>query len=381
VTGPSWEQVCARRLERHALSAPAPADRIADVVSAVCGVHAQVLPAAEVSVGVRVAGVTRAHVREALWTDHSLVKTRGPRGTVHLLATADLPMWIGALSATPPVRSPFPADVRMTPEQTDQVVEAIAAALAVADLTVDELTEAIVERTGSWAGDPVMEAFQTKWPRWRQAEDTATRRGAMCFGPTRDRKLTYTSPTRWLPGLRPMAGPDALAELVRRYLYAYGPATPAHFARWLSVPVRWAAELFDSLELQKLTVDGAAAWVAAGDADFPDDEPRGVRLLPYFDAYGVGCHPRERVFPGRAAKRALARGQAGNFPLLLVDGVVAGVWHQRRGGRRVTVTVEPIATLDAARRRELDEQVMRIGQILEGTATLTIGTVSAGPHA
>ena len=45
--------------------------------------------------------------------------------------------------------------------------------------------------------------------------------------------------------------------------------------------------------------------------------PRGVRLLPYFDAYTVGCHPREQLFPGLAAQRALSRGQAGNVPVLL----------------------------------------------------------------
>lgn len=243
----TWAQVCGRRLERHALSAPAPAARLAKVVGIICGAHAQVRSA----VGLRVAGATRTRVREALWTDRTLVKTRGPRGTVHLLAAADLPMWTRAASALPLARSQFPDEVRMTPEQTHQGVEAIAAALAETELTVDELTEAIVAMTESWAGDPGMGAFQAKWPRWRQAEDTATRRGAMCFGANRGRKVTYTSPARWLPGFAPLPGRAALAALVERYLYAYGPAMPGHFARWLGVPTLWAAELFDSLGLSR----------------------------------------------------------------------------------------------------------------------------------
>jgi hypothetical protein len=84
---------------------------------------------------------------------------------------------------------------------------------------------------------------------------------------------------------------------------------------------------------------------------------------------------------GAPAERALAGGQAGNFPVLLVDGVVAGVWHQRRSGRRVDVTVEPFGRLTAARRRELDAQVQRVGEVLEATPRLTVGTVTAGPHA
>jgi hypothetical protein len=106
-----------------------------------------------------------------------------------------------------------------------------------------------------------------------------------------------------------------------------------------------------------------------------------VRLLPYFDAYVVGCHPRERLFPGPAAERALAGGQAGNFPVLLIDGVAAGVWHQRRSGKKIAITVEPLEELTTAQRRELDKQVVRIGEILEGKPQLTIGNVAVGAHA
>jgi hypothetical protein len=167
---------------------------------------------------------------------------------------------------------------------------------------------------------------------------------------------------------------------VKGYLHAYGPATPQRFAHWLAAPTGWAAARFDSLagELEAVEVDGARAWVAAGDTAAPPDPPRGVRLLPYFDAYAyvVGNHPRELLYPGRAAERAL-----GNFQVLLVDGVVAGVWHQRRSGRKLDVTVEPLVPLTATRRRELDEQVERVGAILEATPRLTIGTVTVGGHA
>ncbi|MCG5446524.1 winged helix DNA-binding domain-containing protein [Micromonospora sp. NIE79] len=381
----SWAQVSARRLQRHRLRTPAAnaapdATRVADVVSAICGAHAQIASAAELSIGLRVPGTTRAVVRRALWTDRTLVKTRGPRGTVHLLAAADLPMWVGALSALP-APSWERSVVLLTPRQTEQVLAAIADAVADADLTTAELTEEIVARTGPWAGDLVMEAFQDKWPRWIAAMTAATRAGVVCFGPNRGRVSTYTSPTRWLPDFAPMPGPPALAALARSYLYAYGPATPAQFARWLAVAPGWATLLFDSLDLTEVTVEGTPAWVSADDTDFPDDQPSGLRLLPYFDAYAVGCHPRERLFPGAAAERALAGGQAGNYPVLLVNGVVAGVWHQRRSGRSIRVTVEPLRPLDAVQQRALGEEVERVGEILEGKASLTVGTVSVGPHA
>ncbi|WOX22328.1 winged helix DNA-binding domain-containing protein [Streptomyces solicathayae] len=378
----SWDQADARRIRRQFLDRPAePADSApSTVAAAMLGAHAQILSAAELSLALRIVGATRADVRAALWQERSLIKTFGPRGTVHLLPAADLALWTGALSALPAGPGGQPGDVRMTAEQTDEVVAAIGDALTGAELTVDELTDAIVERTGPWAGERVMEAFQDKWPRWRQATATAAHRGVLCFGENRGRKVTYTN-----PGVQPSAGPTALAELVERYLYAYGPATPRHFATWLAAPAGWAGALFASLSgagrIEEVDLEGESAWVVAGDTEVPAEPVRGVRLLPYFDAFAIASQPRARLFPGRAYERALARGQAGNFPVLLVDGEVAGVWHQRRSGKRVAVTVEPLAPLAAPRLRELEEQAARVGEVLEGVAELTVGPVSVGAHA
>jgi hypothetical protein len=87
------------------------------------------------------------------------------------------------------------------------------------------------------------------------------------------------------------------------------------------------------------------------------------------------------LFPDVAGKRALTRGQAGNVPVLLVDGVVAGVWHQRRSGRRIAITVEPLIRLGSRRRSDVEAEAHRIGQILNVTAEIMFGTVATGPHA
>ena len=376
----SWADVCARRLERQALSVRASNATPADIVRAMGGAHAQVMSAAELSIALRIAGSTRADVRRALWTERSLVKTFGPRGTVYLLPAQDLPMWTGALSAAPRLPSGHPEGVRLTGEQTEAIVAAVADAVADAELTVEELTEAVVARTGAWAGERVLEAFRGTWARWLLALPVAGMGGAVCFGPSRGNRVTYTSPRRWLPGFQPTDGVTALAALIRHYLYAYGPATSGMFAHWLNAPRRWASDVFSSRagELEPVEVDGARAWVAAGDSAAPSTSPNGVRLLPYFDAYAyvVGNHPRALLYPGRAAERA-----RGNFQVLLVNGVVAGVWHLRRSGRTLDITVEPLDPLTGVQRRELDVEVTHIGEILEGVPRLTIGTVTAGGHA
>jgi hypothetical protein len=378
----TWAQVNARRLSRHGLTEPVTRDHLAEQVRAICGAHAQVMSAAETSIALRVLSATAADVRTALWEDRALVKAFGPRGTVHLLHAADLPAWNAVLGAAlePPG---FASDVLMDERQTDAVVAALDAALAEDDRTLEELDAEVVRRAGRWAGDLVMPAFQDFWPRWRQAMRAAAFRGALCFGPNRGSRVTYTSPRRWLGTYREVPVPEATRTILHAYFRAYGPSRPEFLGRWLYGSPAWARGAFQLLrdDLAPVDVEGERLWQLAGDP-VPDDELHGVvLLLPYFDAYAVGCHPRDRVFPGNAAERALARGGAGNVRVLLIDGTVAGIWHQRRSGKRLELTVEPFRRLSTRERKALDEQAERIGHIQGARATLTIGTVTAGPHA
>ena len=389
----SWDAVLARRLARQWLAAPAEGVPIADVVGAMCGAHAQVMSAAEVSIGIRLAGTTRQDVRAALWQERRLVKTRGPRGTVHLLPAADLALWTGALDAVPFAGV---SDL-LTPEQVGTIVASIESVVGEHDgeMMPDEMDAGVIAATGPWAADPIAYFHEGSQPRWRWAIGAAMSRGVLCFGPSRGTKVTYTSVRRWLPGFAPADGSSASRWLARRYLESYGPATAASYARWLAAPPRWANDLFAAMAaegaIEEVELEGAgAAWVAAGDTSAPAGPPRGVRLLPYFDAYGIASQPRERVFPGRAGERALARspsnkqatgGQAGNFPVLLVDGVGAGVWHAARSGKRRAITVEPFVDLSGSQQDELAAQAERVGEIAEARVTVTIGTVTAGPHA
>ena len=304
-----WPAANARRLAQHGLARPFPEGTDpATVAAATSGVHAQILSAAEVSAALRVEGGTRVDVRRALWEDRTLVKTFGPRGTVHLLPSADLGRWMAALGAIP-WRSPFPDEVRLSPEQTDAVVAAVGEALRDRELTVDELTEAVGELAGPWAAEPVMPAFQTMWPRWRQAVGTAAHAGVLCYGPDRARKVTYTHPARWTGEQRPVDADEAVAWLVEQYLRSYGPATSASLR-----PVG----------------RGAAGLGRRADGGAPRTGPRGPRRRAGLGPAGrAGRPPGRRRGAVAAVLRRVRRGQPAAAPALPGPRGASGPWCRR----------------------------------------------------
>src|SRR5947209_17446590 len=98
--GLSKPQVNSWRLSRHHLAKRARREQIEEVVSDLCGVQAQVLSYAALAIWARVEGITMQDVQDALWKSRSVVKTWCMRGTLHLLAASDLPIYVAARKTT-----------------------------------------------------------------------------------------------------------------------------------------------------------------------------------------------------------------------------------------------------------------------------------------
>jgi hypothetical protein len=223
----TWDQVLAWRLRRHWLVEPAPADRLVAVAGAVCGIHAQVMATAELSLGLRVAGVTRRDVRLQLWERRGLVKTLRP-----------------ARDGPP------------------------------------------VPRRGAAAVD----GGAARQPAGARRGGAGRQRAAAA-------KLRLLRPRRL-------------------------PARPGHPAR--------------------LGRQGAAGRA-------------------------------EAVPSGRAYL-------AGPLPVLVLDGVVVGIWERRRSGRRFDLRVEPFVDLTASQRAAVHARGARIGEILEAPVELSFGAIQRRPH-
>ncbi len=395
----TWNQVMALRLQRHWLLEPAPPDRLVQVAGAVCGIHAQVMATAELSLGLRVAGVTRLQVRQELWERRRLVKTYGLRGTVHLFPAEELSMWTAALHANqPPEGGDAPERAGISPDQLDEVIAAIGEALDGRCLSRRQLGDELAGRLGPWLLEEAFAAFGGAWPRWWTAIGEAAVRGVLCFGPNQGNRVTFVRPDQWVAGWHGVDGGAALAEVFGRFAAAYGPVSPRNFASWFRMKPEAALELARSLgdQLEEVDVEGYRGLLPAGDGgedggggedgELPADGS--VLLLPSFDCYVRGGYPRDVLIPPASAERALEgapRGRsgradlAGPLPVLLVDGVVVGIW-ERRVGRRFDLRVEPFVWLSAGQRAAVKAQAARVGEILEAPAQLSFGAVDRRPH-
>jgi hypothetical protein len=385
----SWADVRRRRLAAHRLIGRAPAAELAPTVGEVCGSHAQLLPSAELAIGLRVDGATRTTVRSALWQERSLVKTFGLRGTVHLFPADELELWLTALRALPAGNERRQLDyLGLTSDGVDRIVEAIGDALGRAPLTLVALEAAVADRLGASVGEKRGEAFGSGWSLVRSMVPTACLRGLACFGPNDGQRVTYIRPAEWLGSQAPVPTELALATLVRRYLAAFGPATEVDFREWTATSTAAAQAAFDTVrdELIEVRVEGRRGWWVEPSLDLVGDDPPGsIVLLPHFDVYLVGSRPRDVIVPPRLQAAVAVRGLKrydlhATVPVLVVEGEVAGLWTRTPRSRSVTIRVEPLVELTAALREGIEAAAERVGFVLGLSPVLEIGRVEARPH-
>jgi hypothetical protein len=134
------------RLERHRLDERAPKARALGVVGEICGLHAQLMSSAELSLWARVEKLKRSEVEKWLWTDRRLVKTWAMRGTLHLLKSDEYQLWQAGLSTYEHYLKPawFKA-FGVSKDDLDRLVASISKALDGRSPTRDELAERVAK--------------------------------------------------------------------------------------------------------------------------------------------------------------------------------------------------------------------------------------------
>jgi hypothetical protein len=360
----SVEQVNSWRLSKHHLAERAEKRQLTRVVEDVCGVQAQVLSGAALSLWARVSDITIEDVEEALWNHRTLVKTWAMRGTLHLLSSKSLSTYVAALKTRHDLHSekisyrigPGPEDKKyeITSAEQEQITKAIDSALNQHTLTREELAREIVKRTKL---RPILQFHLLSG--FGSLLQQAAHQGSLIFGPSQGAKVTFTRPDQWIGRQDQPSSEQALKILLRQFYTAYGPASFEDFAHWWGVPAPEAKSLEQLIadELEPVEFDDHPSKMLRRDVDqiYSIDEAHPIRLVPSWDTYVMFYHPRE-LFVSQAYRTRIFRQIQGNAPVLLVDGIAAGTWEKTKKKDRIEITVRPFKALSSAQKRTVEEE-------------------------
>jgi len=142
----------------------------------------------------------------------------------------------------------------------------------------------------------------------------------------------WTALDRWVPGgLEPWDVEAARAELVRRWLAAYGPATVRDVEWWTGWTLGETRKAIAALGTVEVDLDGMPGLLLGDDVEpTPTPEPW-LAFLPALDPTVMGWAARDWYLGPHRAPLFDTNGNAG--PTIWWSGRVVGGWAQRADGR------------------------------------------------
>jgi len=332
-------------LARHFLvSGPQP-EEITEAVGRLCGLNAQSARAPYVSLWNRVEGFTKETLTEALYEEKTLIKAWLMRGTVHIIPTADFPVYQKALGGD--LCKAWEASLKKQtlldlPRTWTRLLDAIANSLGEGPLVKKDLVERVKSLIGGYT-----ESEQKRLVGW--ALRLLTYQGRVCHdrptGPWyhfKDNRFALVSD--WLAPER-IGGTveeEARHDLLIKYLGGYGPATIHDFAYWAGLKIPKAKQVFRAARkhLSEISVEGSKAtfWVLAEDLDSLVGREPGKRVcfLPEFDSLIMGHKDKSRLIDAENRTKVFL-GLARVVPTLLLDGRLAGTWDYRFGDQSLHI--------------------------------------------
>jgi len=349
------------RLRAQRLESRAPREALVDVVRSIVGINAQSIPAMQLALRARVAGLTLGDIDDAIH-QRRLVRTWLMRGTLHLAAADDFGLLIGLLG---PELIPGGRRRRL-------------------ELGLDDETSArglkalrfLLKRDGALTRTKIVERLNAQGvalDRKTQAPihliGLAALKGWLVYGADRDGKETFRLADSGLA----MAADQASLELARRYAQGYGPASAQDFAAWSGLRMARARAAWGALAEQGEIIEARAVdetlWLTSlALAAFADSASPVVNLIPAFDTLILGYANRDLIVDPAYQAEVYHGGQT--VPVVLIDGQAAGVWRYARQGKRLSISIRAFESFDAETRRLIGEEADDMGRLWETPVSL-----------
>ncbi len=324
-----------------------------DVVRLAGPVQAQEPRAAKLAFRARSRKLVAADVNRARCEERSLLRAWMMRRTVHLIPADDagwlLPLFAEQLARQARKRM---ADHGLARDDQDRALRLLLGAVeSDGPLTRPQLSE----RLAAAGFDTAQEIKVHLWV-------LATVEGGLCLGPDRGGQSCLVPVGDWLGALEDRPREDSLAELARRYLCAYGPASDRDFARWAGLPLRDCHVGLERIagEFSASKIDGQTLLRLKRGTRRPDGPPV-VRLLGAYDNYNLGYQSRDFAVTLANVKQIVPGGGIVR-PTITVDGRFVGTWTSKRSGKRLAVKIEPFAPLEPAVELAIAAEIADIGR-------------------
>ena len=343
----------ARLARRHRL---APAFRAADPVEAARGVvalHSTDAATVFLSVWTRARTFVVEDLEAELYEHRSLVRMLGMRRTLWVVPRELVPVVDAACTQTVAARERrrlegFVAQSGASDDPAAWLDEVAKAALR----AIGERGEAFtsdLSRADSLLATKLTLGAGT---RWESSVSVASRvmpllaaEGRLVRGRPRGGwthgQYRWAAAASWLGDEPAELDPGAAqAELLRRWLGAFGPATETDIRWWTGWTAREARAALASVTHEVVELDEGAGYVLEGDVEPAEPVEPWVSLLPTLDPTTMGWKERAWYLGPHGPTLFDSNGNAG--PTVWCDGRVVGGWSQRADGEIVWKLLEDV---------------------------------------
>jgi len=327
---------------------------VAEAVSRLAGMQAQEPGPPFLGLWSRLEDFDGSELTQAI-EQRRVVRATLMRGTLHLMSAADFARLRSAIAPAVGDGMLRVLGARAEGLDVEGLVEEGRSLFDDAEtLSAKTLRDALAQRHPEADARAVAAVVRTQLPLVRVPDG-----GRWGFTP----QAPFTDAERWLG--RPLRKSADRAELVRRYLASFGPATVRDAEAWSGVG--GLGEVFEAVrgELEIFKDEhGRELFDLPGAPRPPEDAEAPVRLLPEFDNLVLAHADRSRVIADRhrehlTTKNLRVRATA------LVDGTVAAFWRLEK---KATVVVEPLRTLKAGERRAIEAEAKGLAAFAEPKA-------------
>ena len=391
----SARQIRAHRLRAHHLDQKYPFSELA-AVAGTCGLQNSPPGAWETAAFCRLKNCTLPQLHQALYQKKELLQAWSIRGVPLIFPTADSGVFLSALIAQEG-EEPW-IYTKGIGLALDHLGMSFAELLPLVESAAEYLEDHTIKSKeeldrvlAQLAAEQLPAQKQSLWnaPSMYGAPDRQTVGGAavsfllrpcsfkglVVFGERVGLSPTFTSPLRWL-GHRLVPSAQGEAELARRFLHAYGPATPRAFADWLGSTPAQAKRLWQQIEeeLEPVTAAGKKAFILQSDRESfrRADTEESLLLLGPHDPY-LDIRDRAILLEDTAAQRQVWR-TVGNPGVILKGGKIIGIWKTRTQRENLSVSTTLWEPLSTPEQRELERQMEGYasfrGLTLQGIARL-----------